>query len=300
MYPGWLNSLSFAQKQRLQFIEAMLIWDGSVQRRDVCKVFDITPNHLTRDIKRYRTNHKEALEYDVESRTYRRGRRFKPLLASGSAEEYLALLQAHCASHSTSVLPAMGYVAHAESIPMPAGVIDPNVLRLIMHALRNEVGVTLTYQSFSEVNPAARIIWPHVLVHTGERWHVRAYDAKRQGFRDFVLSRCSNAASNSASRPVSATDDDMWRELEEVEIVPAPRLPETQQAVIAKEFGMTPDASGKPVWAQSIRKSLVGYFLVRYRLDRGGSCGSRSTTGQHPYLALRNPKLAEAYRFAGE
>lgn len=65
----------------------------------------------------------------------------------------------------------MGYVAHAESIPMPAGVIDPNVLRLIMHALRNEVGVTLTYQSFSEANPAARIIWPHVLVHTGERWH---------------------------------------------------------------------------------------------------------------------------------
>lgn len=293
----WLDSLSFAQKQRLQFIEAMLIWDGSVQRGDVCKVFDVTPNHLTRDIKRYRTCNKDALEYDVESRAYRRGRTFKPLLASGSAEEYLALLQAYSACQSTSVLPAMGRVAHAESVPAPVGVIEPEVLRLIMHALRNGTGVGITYQSFTEPNPAARTIWPHTLVYTGERWHVRAYDAKRQTFRDFVLSRCSDAASDPTAAPVAANEDQVWNELENVEIVPAPWLSQTQRTVIARECGMKADASGEFVWLRPIRKSMVGYFLIRYRLERGGSHGTKSALGQHPYLALRNPELADAYRF---
>lgn len=300
MHHEWLKSLSYAQKQRLQFIEAVLIWDGSVQRGDVCKVFDVTPNHLTRDIKRYRTCHKDALEYDVESRAYRQGHKFTPLLASGSAEEYLALLQAYCASQSTSVLPAMGYVVNSESVPAPIGVIDPDVLRLIMHALRNKTGVSFTYQSFSEPNPAARTIWPHTMVYTGERWHVRAYDAKRRTFRDFVLSRCSNASSDPSPQPVPAIEDNMWHEMQVIEIVAAPRLSSTQRAVIAKEFGMSMDASGEPIWSQPIRKSLVGYFLNRYRLDRGGSHGAKSAIGQHPYLALRDPALADTYRFASE
>lgn len=296
----WLDSLSFAQKQRLQFIEAMLIWDGSVQRRDVCEVFDVTPNHLTRDIKRYRTYHKDALEYDVESRAYRQGRMFKPLLASGSAEEYLALLQAYSASQSSSVVPAMGYVAHAETVPTLIGVIEPDVLRFIMHALRYETGLSIIYQSFTDPNPVARTIWPHTLVYTGERWHARAYDDRRQAFRDFVLSRCGNATRNSAPRPVVDTDDLLWREFETVEVVPASRLSPTQRAAIAKEFGMTEDATGAFVWSQPIRKSLVGYFLTRYRLEYGGSYGADTRSGQHPYLALRNPYLADSYRFASE
>lgn len=300
MNRSWIETLSFAQKQRLQFIEAMLIWDGAVQRADVCKVFDVTPNHLTRDIKRYRTCHKGALEYDVEARAYRQGRKFKPLLASGSAEEYLTLLQAYSTSNSTSVLPAMGCIVHAESLPGPMGMIDSEVLRVVMRALRTETGATIAYQSFSDPNPAARTIWPHTLVFTGERWHVRAYDAKRKEFRDFVLARCGNAVVNDDPRPVSAENDVMWHDTETVEVIPAPRLSANQRAGIAREFGMAVDASGEAAWTHQIRKSLVGYFLIRYRLEYGGSCGDRATRGQHPYLALRNPALAEKYRFTRE
>ncbi len=297
MHNDWIETLTFAQKQRLQFIEAMLIWDGTVQRGDVCKVFNVTPNHLTRDIKRYRTCHKDALEYDVEARAYRQGRKFKPLFASGSAEEYLTLLQAYCTSKSSSVLPAMGYVVHAESLPGPTGAIDSNVLRVVMRALHTETGVTIIYQSFSKSTPTARTIWPHTLVFTGDRWHVRAYDSKRKEFRDFVLTRCSSAVGSETPRPVSTTEDRMWNEKEKVEIIPASRLSSSQKEIIAKEFGMTVDASGEAAWSCQIRKSLIPYLLNHYRLERGGSTTSRPTPGQHPYLALRNPELAEKYGF---
>lgn len=301
MQKTWLNLLSFAQRQRLQFIEAMLIWDGSVQRSDVCKVFDVTPNHLTRDIKRYRTNHPNALEYDPETRAYRQGHKFKPLLASGSASEYLVLLQAYSAIQSASVLPAMGHITQAESLAQPTGSIDAEVLKLIMHALRQRTGVALTYQSLGESDPVPRTLWPHTLVFTGERWHVRAYDGRRQEFRDFVLTRCSGAKALGESSPVQATEDLQWDATEQVEVVPAARLSSSQQIVIAREFGMSKaTSSDRFAWTGEIRKCLVGYFLYRHRLERGGSPGVKATQGQHPYLQLKKPELADAYRFRGD
>jgi len=299
MKNAWLEELSFAQKQRLQFIEARLIWDGSVRRGQVCEVFDVTPNHLSRDFKRYRHHHAHSLEYDVEKKAYTRGRNFEPLLASGSAEEYLSLLQAYSTSKSTAVVPALGQVATAESITQPTGSIDPDVLRLMMQALREGRGLSLTYQSLNEPDPVPRILWPHTLVFNGERWHVRAFDNRHQAFRDFVLARCIEAELHSSTAPLAAIEDTKWHETEKVDVVPASYLSESQKVVIAKEFGMTKSDDGEFVWSAAIRKCLVGSFLHRHRLEHGGSASKR-VLGQHPYLTLKNPNLAKAYRFGSD
>lgn len=296
---AWLDELSFAQKQRLQFIEARLIWDGSVRRGQVCEVFDVTPNHLSRDFRRYRHHHAHCLEYDVEKKAYTRGRDFKPLLASGSAEEYLSLLQAYSTSKSTAVVPALGQVAAAESITQPAGSIDPDVLRLMMLALREGSGLALTYQSFNEPEPVPRTLWPHTLVFNGDRWHVRAFDARHKEFRDFVLARCSKAKLDTSDAPSAASEDKRWHETETVDVIPAARLSDNQKLVVAREFGMKATGNGEFVWSSPIRKCLVGYFLYRHRLERGGSA-SKQIPGQHPYLALKDPQLATAYRFGGD
>ncbi|AYQ27482.1 MULTISPECIES: WYL domain-containing protein [unclassified Polaromonas] len=296
---AWLDDLSFAQKQRLQFIEARLIWDGSVRRGQVCEVFDVTPNHLSRDFRRYRHHHAHSLEYDVEKKAYTRGRDFKPLLASGSAEEYLSLLQAYSTSKSTAVVPALGQVTAAESIMQPTGSIDPEVLRLIMLALREESGLALTYQSLNEPNPVPRTLWPHTLVFNGDRWHARAFDGRHNEFRDFVLARCSQAKLDPVVAPLAASEDKEWHEAETVDVIPAARLSANQKSVVAREFGMKATGDGEFVWSSSIRKCLVRYFLVRHRLEGGGST-TKQVPGQHPYLALKDPQLAIAYRFGGD
>lgn len=299
MNNAWLDDLSFAQKQRLQFIEARLIWDGSVRRGQVCEVFDVTPNHLSRDFRRYRQHHAHCLEYDVEKKAYTRGREFKPLLASGSAEEYLSLLQAYSTSKSTAVVPALGQVAAAESITQPTGSIDPEVLRLMMRALREKSGLALTYQSLNETEPVPRTLWPHTLVFNGDRWHVRAFDDRRQEFRDFVLVRCSNPKSEASAAPSVASEDKQWHETERVDVIPSTRLSASQKSVIAREFGMKAAGDGEFIWSAPIRKCLVSYFLYRHRLDRGGSLHSQ-VAGQHPYLALKDAQLAVTYRFGGD
>lgn len=293
----WINELSFAQRQRLQFIESLLIWDGSVQRGEVCQVFNVTPNHLTRDIKRYRTFHKGALEYDVESRAYRRGSAFTPLFASGSAEEYLALLQASGRCNPAIVLPAMGHVVPFETLLQPLGLIQAEVLRAVIHALRSSTGLSVTYQSFSEPSPTERMLWPHTLVFNGERWHVRAFDGRKNEFRDFVLARFLSAELSPRATPSPIADDSLWEETEVLEIAPAPYLSATQKKVVAREYGMTTDNDGNPVWRITLRKCLIGYFLIRHRLEYGGSLANQPTQGQHPYLALQAPENFEPYRF---
>ncbi|PZO17369.1 MAG: hypothetical protein DCF26_09770 [Burkholderiales bacterium] len=296
---AWLDTLSFAQKQRLQFIEARLIWDGFVRRGQVCEVFDVTPNHLSRDFRRYRQHHAHSLEYDVERKAYTRGRDFKPLLASGSAEEYLSLLQVYSTSKSTAVVPALGHVTSAESITHPTGSIDPDVLRLMMQALREGCGLAVTYQSLNEADPVPRTLWPHTLVHNGDRWHVRAFDGRHQQFRDFVLARCSHASLDAATAPVAAADDKMWHETETVDVIPAVRLSTSQKSVVAREFGMKSTDNGEFLWSSAIRKCLVSYFLYRHRLERGGA-SEKPAPGQHPYLALKDPELANRYRFGSD
>ena len=296
MNTDWLDDLSFAQKQRLQFIEARLIWDGFVRRSQVCEVFDVTPNHLSRDFRRYRQHHAHGLEYDVEKKAYTKGRDFKPLLASGSAEEYLALLQAYSTSKSTAVVPALGQIAPAESITQPTGSIDPEVLRVMMLALREACALSVTYQSLNEANPAPRILWPHSLVFNGDRWHARAFDGRHNEFRDFVLARCTKTKLKSTVTPVPASEDKQWHDTETVEVIPSTRFSASQKSVVAREFGMKADRDGEFVWTSALRKCLVSYFLIRHRLERGGSL-TKQVSGQHPYLALKNPQIAATYRF---
>lgn len=296
----WIEELSFAQRQRLQFIEAMLIWDGAVQRKDVCDVFNVTPNHLTREIKRYRTCHKGALEYDVETRSYRKGAKFKPLLASGSANEYLTLLQAYSSSNSSAIIPAIGHVVTAEALPMPSGQIDTEVLKSMVHAIKNGTGLNITYQSFRDANPLNRSIWAHTLVYTGERWHARAFDSLRQDYRDFVLTRILKAVPVHETTPWTSDEDADWTEHECIDVMAAPSLSETQKKVVEKEYGMRVGNLTMPTWSGQIRKCLVSYFLYRNRLEFGGNLDERSTEGQHPYLTLCEPELAAKYRYERE
>ncbi|MBI5460783.1 MAG: WYL domain-containing protein [Gammaproteobacteria bacterium] len=292
----WVEGLSFAQRQRLQFIEATLLWEGSVRRRDVCEVFQVTPNHLTRDIKRYRNHNHEALEYDVETRAYRRGKRFRPVFASGSPEEYLALLQAYTVSRSTTVIPALGHVVTAEVLPQPAGHIDPAVLKEVIRAMRDGTGIAVTYQSLSEGSPSKRTLWPHTLVYTGDRWHARAYDDKREDFRDFVLARITRTEQTSTVAPRSIREDHLWQESVTVEIVPASGLSPSQREVVAREYGMK-HVKGGYAWKTELRKCLVPYFLHRYRLDARESTRRGVAHKVTQRIMLRDATLADRYTF---
>ncbi len=285
------SEVSFAQQQRLRFIESALIWEGSIQRKRVCDVFKVNANHVTKDYHLYKNHFPKALEYNPSSRAYEPGINFKPVLAKEDPAEYLALLLAYSHSKSDSILPVLGTDAlHVEIIPQPSVSVNSDILKQILQATRHGTGLEIVYQSMSSAKNKERVVWPHALIYTGTQWHIRAFDSAYDQFRNFAIQRIEKIQPVNVNRDISPDLDTEWHTFERVEITPHPELNEYQQALVAHEYGMRWQA-GQWIWTVDIRRCLVGYFAVNYRLDLPGDNPLRDR------IVLRNKKAISKYFF---
>lgn len=262
-----LAALSFPQRQRLQYIESMALWEGAVARQRVCDLFGVSLNHITKDLRLYRELLPNNLDYDPSLRVWRPSTRFRPAISSGSPEEYLGLLRLGLEAAGVAGIPTLGGPVPADALPTPRWPADAKPLRHVTRAVREGTGVLVQYQSMSNPEPGERILWPHALVYAGYRWHVRAYDEKYKQFGDFVLPRICEATPHAGVPPVSAKRDEGWNMRERAEVIPNPQFSKAQQAAIAREYGMTKTAQGW-CWSVNMRQCLMRYFLYWHRLDR--------------------------------
>ena len=260
----------------------------------MCDVFRVNANHVTKDLQIYRERYAKSLEYNPTSRAYEPGVKFRPVLANGDPAEYLSFLLAYAQSQSVALLPVLGSaVIPAEVIPAPKLAIDRKVLQQVILATKHGRGIRVQYFSISSGEETMRTLWPHALFYTGTYWHVRAFDGRRNAFRNFAIQRIGEIEADSSASPVDSEGDKDWREYETVEIIPNPKLNQHQKAVIAREFGMCKDG-GDWIWSERIRRCLVGYFVINFRLDL-----DEGPTRQ-AQVVLRNKRNIKKFFFSPE
>ncbi len=119
----------------------------------------------------------------------------------------------------------------------------------------------MQYQSLSRAEPSWRWIAPHAIGFDGFRWHTRAFCKTDEVFKDFLLSRILQTRDTKPSEAEPEADAD-WNEQVTLEIGPHPELSDTQQKVIALDYGMRSGKAKIPV-----RKALLYYALKRLGLD---------------------------------
>lgn len=261
------DAASFARQERLRFVESMVLWEGVVRRQRVSDVFGINVNHVTRDLRYYLDRYPGALDFKPDQRGYVAGAKFRPRFASDSPAEYLALLQAHADAETSALVPVLGAAEiPTAALPSPALGIDRAVLRTVVRAVHRRQGVSVTYLAMNADRPVSRRIWPHALINTGLRWYARVFDESSDEFRSLVLARMEACSVLIGQPPKEAAQDEDWHRTVDVHVVPHPELNAHQQAVVAREFGMTRGPKGW-VWSVAVRRCLVGHFLRRYQLD---------------------------------
>lgn len=288
------TKLSQGQRQRLQFIESRLIWEGAFRRSDICDTFELTLNHITREITAYRKAFKDNLVYDPETRAWRAGQAFAPAYASDAPEAYLTFLHAYALSGDRALMAAAGPPLPAQALPAVASKIERTVLKEIIGAIRRGTGLLVRYQSFTDPEPVERTLWPHAMAFAHDRWHLRAYDSRREKFGDFVLARIVKVRSvAAATSPLPPSADEDWQTHVTLDIVPTATLSASQTAAVVREFGMRRSGDAW-VWSVSLRRSLAPYFLQKHRLDLPTSAA------QHRRIALRDPALAKRYAFVDD
>ena len=293
------STIGTALRTRLRFMEAVLMWEGELYRKRVARVFGVTENHLSKDIDFYQSNHPGNLEYDLSRKRYLPRAGFKPHYSSGAPEEYLGMLRTYCDAHDDPSMPQLPGPASAATIPLHHGGVDAKTLQAVTRAIAGSTGLEVSYQSMKRPETVITRIWPHDLVFSGTRWHVRALQALddvNTRFGDFVLARLTVRGKALEGREDALKDlDAEWTEQVDITVQPASHLSPSQRDAIAREYGMN-QSTGSAQWTCRLRRCLVPYFLVLHRLDARKSDAKK----HHRYIELADPSALETYGFPDE
>ena len=248
--------------QRYRLIEIVSLWEGKLNAGHLIEHFGIGRQQASKDINSYLNEVAPGnLQYNSSLKGYEPTEHFKPVVTSGVVDEYLHLVHRNSDLNSTFESLVLGFT-HTCSVPSPSFQVKPEVLRPIVTACRNGERVEVDYRSVNSPNKEGRIIVPHAIVHSGMRWHIRAYCEKNQEFRDFVLTRFFDQPEIIGKSDISHSEDLTWHTKVNVCFKPDPRLSKEQQIVVANDYGMK-----NGMLVIRVRAALVHYLLQMMRVD---------------------------------
>jgi hypothetical protein len=270
-----ITEFTYAQKQRLAFIDFLLMFKGVFSRSDLTSKFEMGMANATRDIALYRELAPKNLEFDNATKTYIQTKNYKAIF-DYEPRKTLAKL----ANQISDGFDGIMEVAFPIDAPLQLNVPDINIVAKLVQAILNKKVISIIYTSLSSGSKAREII-PHTIVDNGLRWHVRAFDRKTNSFRDFVITRISkvtllDTALEEFEREI---EDNQWMRKMDLHITPHPINVEYPQA-IELDYGMD-----KGMLQLTVRAALVGYLLRRWNVD---CTKEASLKGGEYQLWLRN------------
>ncbi|OFZ70554.1 MAG: WYL domain-containing protein [Betaproteobacteria bacterium RBG_16_58_11] len=263
-----LLDVKWATRQRLQYIEIMAYYSGVVTRSDVAKAFGISDAAATKDLKLYGDLAPGNLIYNHNVFGFVPNDAFREVFADLSPAAALPIIAANLAVAGGPYGAESIYGLTTASLPLPARLPSPPVLAQITRAICGHKKLQVSYRSLSDrdspeaANNLQRILEPHALVDTGIRWHVRAYSDATYDFRDFVLSRFTQATCLNEPAESNVEFDDDWVEMVCLKLGPHADLDAPKHESLLLDYG----ASGEVIEI-NVRRALIGYVLQRLNVD---------------------------------
>lgn len=270
-----LSDMTQSQRDRLAFLELRLRFFGEFRRQDLVERFGIQAAAATRDIGQYKELGPRNLDYDTKRKVYVRADWFRPVFVFSASRVLTWLSQGFGDGEPMRVR----QLVTCEGSELPIN-LDLEMLSVLTCAIHKKTAVEISYRALSS-GLTTREIVPFALADNGQRWHVRAFDRRSDGFRDFVLTRIADARSVAgAVQEQERSDQDIqWNRIAEIELVPHPanvQHPDTIEA----EYGME-----NGVLRMRVRASMAGYLMRRWNVD---CTEDHSLKGPEYHLWLRN------------
>lgn len=270
-----MDEFSFAQKQRLAYIDFKLYFTGMVTRSEIVSHFELGLAAATRDLKFYKDNAPENMAYDNVEKKYFITTQFKPIFKHDARRTLIKL-----ANNISDGFDSIGDTSFPIESPSPLNVPDIDIIAKLSQAIINQKPISVIYTSLSSGSGARELV-PHSIVDNGLRWHLRAYDRKSKSFRDFVLTRITKVTiiAQTPSPEEDKLEDHQWMRMVPLQIIPHPNNVKHPTA-IKLDFGME-----KGMLEVNVRAAMAGYLLRRWNVD----CSERgSLSGPEYQLYLQN------------
>ena len=258
------DELKENQIEKLQFIEIMLYFYGIVSRDNIMKKFNLSSASATNILSKYNQIAPKNLVYNIKLKSYEISQNFKPTFEMQIFLEHIPLY----------------------TIPTLNQEIDPNEIdrvAIISRAIQRIHSLKITYTSISS-GTSIREIVPVAFANNRIRWHLRAYDRKRESFLDFVfkkISKVEQIENDTVKEYEHPNRDNEWHSFVELKI--KSRMHGLKDVTI------------------SVRKAMVGYFLKFWNIDCSPEANLERTKYQYCLENLKevsqkaNLKLAPGY-----
>lgn len=269
-----VQHLSYAQRERLAFIDFSLNYFGEISRSDLNNQFQTGLAAATRDFSAYKELAPGNLELIHKSKSYHRKSQFKPLFRHDLVQILHSLTRGF-GDGISSLSEPNPLCIEAPQLNQPSA----DVLSEVMRAIKRKQLLKISYVSLSS-GPGCRIIVPHSLANNGCRWLIRAYDRLTSSFRDFGITRVKSITLlseevNDGKESISA--DKQWNRIVDLTLIPHPNS--SYPEAIELDYDMTHGQLDV-----ECRAALVGYLLNRLNVDCSQSHHLDST---HYQLALK-------------
>ena len=285
-----INEMPHAQRERLAFIDFCLQFFGHITRNDLVTRFQTGLAACTRDFAAYRELASTNLTLDHSTKQYYRTATFIPLFKY-QPDVILQSLSRGFGNGISHITQPSEQCFDAVQLIHP----DSSIIAALMRGIHNQRLCEVGYVSVSSGESVRQFI-PHALINNGHRWHVRGYDCKNQGFRDFVCTRFTHITlTDEEVMPHQiASADVQFNQMVNLTIIPHPNIQNPR--AIEMDFAMQ---DGKKI--MPTRAALAAYILRQWQVDC--SQGHR-IRGQGCQLALENidvlqrienPSLAPGY-----
>lgn len=260
-----LHEIKFATRQRLQFIEVMAYYTGMISRSMLARAYGISDPAATKDLKLYNDLAPDNLEYNPSVFSFVPTEKFDEVFADLRPQTVLNMFSQNLLTVDNPCGDEPIYGISAENLPLPARLPEKPVLAQIVRAIKNGKQLKANYHSLSDRDQAtdnSRIIEPHALINNGLRWHLRAYNHDSYDFRDFVLSRFTEAKMLDIDAESSQTYDDDWMETMTLKLKAHPGLNEKQVSALNYDYNIQ-----NGLIKLQVRRALVGYLLQQMKVD---------------------------------
>jgi hypothetical protein len=235
------NALIGEALRRRSFIRLMTRWFGTVSMADIEIAFGLSRAQAHRVLR-------TAADDPIDG------------VGTGDAAVFLDHLRSQTASNRLQNGVGIDFGVPVEEGDLLTGPpVREEVLKAILAALRyRRNAVSIAYAGRERVSD--RIISPGRLVYILKRHHIRAWDHGRNAYRDFVLSRVTEAMR--VEERFFAPHDRDWEERAVLRFSVNPALPIDLRAALAIEWDLPQDG----IHEIECRKALARY-VVREMTD---------------------------------
>lgn len=221
---------AWSEQQRLLFVERLLFWRGTINRRDLCDYFGISLPQATNDLVAYSSLNPGACQYDVRRKCYVATAQMQAVLREpdfGEAMEVIGGSMRDGADRGEFVL----------GFSRPQRRADQQIQRQLSLAACQQQSLEVSYWSVHTGESEARWISPRAFGYDGLRWHVRAYCHRVSGFRDFVIGRFQKVLGSQDCPHADVVDAD-WLAVETLVFRASERLQPAQRTALEMDYGM--------------------------------------------------------------